>query len=51
MGTPKKSGGPAVLPTAHRAVTDTFVNDNSFTNFSISDWESLPPTILLGYVS
>ena len=36
MGTPKKSGGPAVLPTAHRAVTKTFVNEHSFTNFAIT---------------
>ena len=35
MGTPKRPGGPAVLPTAHGAVTNDFVNENSFTNFPV----------------
>ena len=42
MGTPKRPGGPAVLPPAHRAVTDTLVNDISFTNFSIFNTYILP---------
>ena len=37
MGTPKRPGGPAVLPTAHGAVTNDFVNENSFTNFPVSE--------------